>query len=209
MSTTFSVFPSFDKPPTVGAFLASCEQTFHNRCQEVGVLERPKLTLDRIQKNGNERIPFSPSDLMEWSPQVYAWLEIEGVQGGTDIYYRENDSFTVDWWRGAISDRPNNIKAHILEDCLDPGFHWKFRRSAGQSGAVNILYGLAAGCLGEISSGAVFSDDGAWVHSRLPMLGTQLVDEYMRPWAINDVKFSGWANRCITALKTELSSPSI
>ena len=205
MSTTFSVFPSLEKPPTVGAFLASCEQAFHNRCQEVGILERPKLMLTRVQKNESGRIPFSSSDLMEWSSQGFAFLEIEGVQGGTDIYYRDNDNFTVDWWREAISRRPNNIKAHVLEDCLNPGYHWRFRRSAGQSGAVNILYGLAAGCLGEMSSGAVYSDDGAWVHSRLPMLGTQLVDEYMKPWAIKDVKFSGWANRCISALKTELS----
>ncbi len=205
MSTTFSVFPSLEKPPKVGAFLTLCEQAFYKMCQEVGIHERPKLTLVRIKKNESERIPFLPSDRMEWSSHVYAWLEIEGIQGGTNIYYRENESIDIDWWRDAISDRPKNIKAHILEDCLKPGFHWTFRRSAGQSGAVNILYGLAAGCLAEMSSGAVHSDNGAWVISRLPILGAQLIDEFMRPWAINDVEFSDWANRCILHLKNDLS----
>ena len=203
MSTSFSVFPSNKKAPVVGDFLALTEDVFHQRCQEAGVEERPKLSLFLNHKDKESRTSFTTSDFMEWSTHEYAWLSIDGVEGGTSIYYRENNELDVLCWRDAIGSRPKNLRAHDLENCLIPGFHWRLRRSAGQSGSINILYGLAAGCLADVTSGAAYSDDGAWDHDHLPMLGTQLLDEYMRPWKTTNPAFSNWAQRSLEGLKSD------
>lgn len=206
MSTVFQVWPSKDGPITTEQFLAELEPIFWKRCAENGVDTRPKLEMHLCDRKSEARVSFLGQTHFQWHDSKYVSLSIKGLSGATQISLRENDHDDVEYWRTtAISNRPRGIKVHELEACLKPGFHWSFRRSAGQSGTVNILYGLAAGCLASLSGGYVFSCDGAWDYNRLPMNGTQLLDEYMRPWKVIDTKLRDWSERCSTSMREELA----
>jgi len=77
-------------------------------------------------------------------------------------------------------DRCKLIKPKI-EACLSQKYCWNFRRSAGQSGAINILYGILSGSIATITEGIVFSDDCAWDYDRMPIQGNEFLKTYYRP----------------------------
>ena len=56
---------------------------------------------------------------------------------------------------------PKALKSYQVESCLQAGHYWTFN-SNGLGNLGSLLYGLAAGCLAELTNGLVNSIDGAW-----------------------------------------------
>lgn len=141
-----------------------------------------------------------------WSDSCYLWVGIDGLAGGTDGYYLQNDELDYQYWREDIIplDRCAPIRDE-LETALQIGHHWNFRRSVGQPGVVNILYGLLAGSIGNLTGDFIFSDDGAWDYQRMPIRASDFLTSYFRPNKETDTEIRRWAIRSIDCARKELA----
>ena len=93
-----------------------------------------------------------------------------------------------------------------MQKCISVGHHWNFRRSAGQSGAINILYGILSGSLAILTEGVVFSDDSAWDYNKMPIEGERFLENYFRPAKETDPETRRKAIDSIKWAKEELAA---
>lgn len=207
MSTTFEVWPRSSQIPKTGLVLDRVQEVFAVRCYEMGIKNVPEVCghLHARFDNAILEEPMDATDDFSWHSDNYLWLFLKDHPGGTDVNFRENNDLDIECWNSDVIPKHNNAwTIPALQDCLKPGYHWSFRRSAGQPGVINVLYALAAGCLAELVEGAVYSSDNAWDYDKLPMTGIQALEELMRPRTSGE--FSQWASRSEEDMRRTLSS---
>lgn len=145
-------------------------------------------------------VKFNINDKLIWNDDSYAWFFIRGVGGGTDSYFYKTTEFDKETWKEELD---TNIKAQQLHDTINRsmriGYNWSFRRSAGQSGIINLTYGLIAASLAEITDGFIYSDDDAWDYNCFPALAEDFFGWYFKP------EFAGkndkvWVQDCIKSI---------
>lgn len=183
MSTTFSVFPGNDYIPIYYDILKQTQSElnkFVNRyveqCTELSIVLKLKC------KSDDRDIMFNMSDPFKWSDDHYLWIQVKGLEGGSDGYFWENDEIDEEYWHEEIIPAEGNKQLQKkYNQCISIGYHWHFRRSLGQPGLINVLYGTISGVLARITEGIIFSDDSAWDYERMPIAGIQFLESYLHP----------------------------
>jgi hypothetical protein len=206
MSTTFDIFPESTEIPSFRHMMEYSTTEFHRFLMNVDIRHTPRLRFRLFTKEGDEEHPIDITDPFTWIDEYYLWIQVDMIAGGTDGYFWENDEIDYEYWRDDIipMERCQGIRDH-LERCLLPGYHWNFRRSAGQPGCINILYGIVSGCLATLTNGVVYSDDSAWDYQRMPMLGKEFLDTYFDPQKETNAETRDMALRSIQRAHKELS----
>jgi hypothetical protein len=182
MSTSFNIYPGETNIPTFREVFEACTKEFHTYLNDVGIGTQPTIEARILTKKGNKEISFHLNDLFKWEDDQYLWVQVKGVDGGTDGYYWLNDQSDLDYWNEDIilMERCEPIR-DLLKNCISHGYHWHFNRSVGQPGVINILYGILSGTVATITKGIVFSDDTAWDYQRMPIKGKEFLENYYRP----------------------------
>jgi len=144
-------------------------------------------------------------DSMNWPDDSYAWFAVDNVVGGTDAYYDSVDELTREVWADYLKQDRLNSLSETVNQCLAVGHYWTFRRSAGQPGVINLVYGLLAGSLAELTDGIVFSDDSAWVWDLLPIAGDEFLKRYFATGGTSNAEAEEWTKRCLGWIPQELS----
>ncbi|MGV6853079.1 MAG: hypothetical protein ACWA5R_13000 [bacterium] len=182
MSTTFDIYPGEAGIPTFKEVFERCTKEYHSYLKDVGIQRKPQIEAQILTNEGNKKVIFNINDPFKWDEDHYLWVQVKGIAGGTDGYFWQNDQSDYDYWNEDIipMDRCLPIR-ELLEECISHGYHWNFRRSAGQPGVINILYGILSGTLAAMTKGIVFSDDTAWDYERMPIKGAEFLENYYRP----------------------------
>ncbi len=205
MSTTFEVYPATHELPTFAALIDATLPRLHKRLARNGIDARPQIDV-RIQKNRNHKhVAFDLSDPCKWPGTTYAWFEIAGVSGGTDAYFEPIDELTNDVWDDYLKDDQFRPYADHAKKCLAIGHCWSFRRSMGQPAIINLMHGLLAGCLAQLTNGLIMSDDSAWDRSLMPATGPEFLDFYFVTHRTTDADCKEWAARCMNAIAGEIA----
>lgn len=84
---------------------------------------------------------------------------------------------------------------------LNIGYSWTVKRTMGQPAIVNLYYGYLAITIAVLTDGIVYSDDGAWDYSCLPIEGKVFEEEYLNLNKISDVKFKENIGKWLHELK--------
>ena len=205
MSTTFDILPSCKEIPSFSDVLIRCSQNFELYLKRVEIHKSPKITFTILSKEFNKSIPFNFKDPFLWEGGTYLWVEVENIVGGTDGYYWENEDLDYNYWRNEIIPKKDKPEREHLNKCIETGFHWNFRRSAGQVGTIDILYGVLSGTLAELTNGIVYSDDSAWDYQRMPIKGQEFLSSYYIPEKEIDNEMKERATKCIEWAKEELN----
>lgn len=179
---------------------------FHRFLTSIDIRKKPSLSFCLQNKEDDKELSIELDDPFKWDDDEYLWIKIEKVPGGTDGYFWKNDDLDYEYWRDDIipMDKCKDIRDH-LKKCLLPGYHWSFRRSAGQPGCINILYGIVSGCLATLTNGIVYSDDGAWDYQRMLISGKDFLYTYFDPQKETNTETLTFALNSINWAKKELS----
>jgi len=182
MSTTFNIYPGNSTIPTFKDVLEACTNQFHLYLEKVGIQRQPELEVRVFTSKGNNEVTVNINEPFKWEEDQYIWIQVKGIDAGTDGYFWLNDQTDFEYWQEDIipMKRCENIK-DLLTACISQGYHWQFRRSAGQPGVINILYGILSGTLASLTHGVVFSDDTAWDYQRMPIKGQDFLENYYFP----------------------------
>lgn len=204
MSTTIEVLPGSAVLPTCAALLdltwRRLEERLGSRAQRLHLIGE---LLDGEGKADRRRL--APDFRLRWEEDFYAWFSVRGVPGGTDAYFDLLDDEDRSYWLEVVSGR-NAALAERIRRGVEIGHRWWFRRSAGQRGTTNLVYGYLAAALAELTDGVVFSDDSAWDYERFPALPTDFYTWYFDPQMAIDPEYGEWAARCLAGMEEDLST---
>ncbi len=208
MSITLEVWPRSTQLPTTEIVLDHVRAKFLERCQRIGIKKVPDIALELYSKLGSgfKAQPWTADQEFHWWREDFVWLHAKGHDGGTNIRYRENTEFEVEYWNKdvvACQNRTWSIPA--LLDCLKPGHHWSLRSGAGNTGAGHILCAIAAGCVADLTNGAVWSGDGGLPKNQGPMTGREALSTLMNPRARFSREYRRLAADVENALINELT----
>lgn len=205
MSTTFDVYPGALTIPTFEEVLSLGTENFHKFLASQQITARPKLEVRLFQKRGDTPIPLDLTSPATWSEEHYAWFHVAGVlERGTDVYFGQNSDFDENFKHEEIQTQENLLGTAQVQACLSVRHHWWFRRRAGASGTVSLLFGILAASVAKLTNGLVHSSDGAWDISMLPATPDDFLSFYFLP------KYAGaereWVRERLDSLAKELAS---
>jgi len=215
MSTTIEIIPIETGEITYGQIIQIGERNVNTFLASIGIENKIKLSVNLHDNDEKYVNNVSLNDKFNLKANEYAWFYIAGIPGGTDAYQRiiEDKEIDIDnpWWRFDEMESNNKTIDEIrnkLEKAKKINRYWYFRRSAGQRGTIALSYGLISAAVAELTSGILWSDDGAWDYERFPAESREFLLWYFRPdKALKDGN-GEWAKRCIEGITEDLKNYS-
>ena len=214
MSTTFEVIPGASSYVTFGDLISASETNLFKSLSTMGIQREVKL-FGELHFDTIRRVA-EPGERFAWPHDMYAWIGIEGVDGGTDvecgtISLSFNDPsdpmdpwFSLTEFEGALGSEAEAFRETLVQ-AKERDIKWTFRRSAGQSALTSLSYGVIAATLADLTGGLVASFDCAWDSAAMPNTGSDFLESYMNPSRTISPEFADWAERCIHSIKREFS----
>ncbi len=213
MSTTFEVIPVETDSITFRQVLELSERRINSFLKEINSDFEIRLNVT-LHDNGEKYVNEIDMDSkFEWKENEYIWFNINGVAGGTDVYCEEIKDSEIDpqnpWWR--FDEMVSNNKTISdfelkIEKSKSLNRYWWFRRSAGQPGIINIVYGLISASLAELTHGFVWTDDGAWNFEKFPAEPNEFYKWYFKPEFEDHCDSKEWAERCLEGIEEEIKT---
>ena len=123
---------------------------------------------------------------MTLKESYYTVFNLNG-EGEVYVFYHKLTEIDKDFWNEEIR---GNKHAQSMKEKVDTnleiGYSWSVKRTMGQPAIVSLYYGYLAIGIAILTDGLIYSDDGAWEYSRLPILGEDLKTEYLSIKNISD-----------------------
>jgi hypothetical protein len=205
MSTTLEVYPKLSKIPSFRELLDLSSVRLGEYLSDQGISAHPIINVDLC---GDQSSPSDLDSPAMWSDVEYAWFYVKPAPGGTDAYFESNEeSGGYEYMDGEIETHiPAAERKTLIYECLSNGYHWRFRRSAGQPAIINVAYGIIAASLAELTEGFIYSIDSAWDYDRFPATAQEFFSCYLRPDKAISAGHAEWAARCIEHLAEEMKT---
>jgi hypothetical protein len=217
VATTFDVYPGPRPIPSLTELLARSSEHLNEFLRGVGLdqsvhieaylhhLDPADLVMYEGEKDPRPAdmvVPFDGDSALWPEEDHYMWFTVPPAIGGTDAHVSRVDRHI---WDGEIAaEERGRMSEPRIRQCLEAGYWWWFRRSAGQPGIINLAYGLIAGSLAELTSGFIYTDDNAWDYALFPAEATDFLGWYFRPEFAVSHESRTWAERCIAGFEKDL-----
>lgn len=203
MSTTFEVYPGNEYIPLFSELLYDAEKEVNGYLRGIDVHKNIKLNAELQTIAGHIKTPVQSTSRLKWEDSFYAWFYIKGIPGGTDAYFYRHDELYIDFLSEELSHNPNFKKyGQIVNNTIKLGYHWTFRRSAGQPAMIALCYGFLAAALAKLTGGVLHTDDGAWDYEKFPADPDEFIKWYFRPEYAARQEDADFAGRCIASIKS-------
>jgi len=202
MATTFDVYPRLAEIPPFRDILDLSTHRLCERLKELEIDSVPAIQVNLHSTNPDTVRAVDVRTPARWGDSEYAWFFVDAMPGGTDAYFRSVGQSDREVWADENLDEHLLLqeRAALIRACLDNGYYWYFRRSAGQPAIINLAYGLIAASVAELTNGFIYSDDGAWDLERFPAIPEEFYTWYFRPEMALDPDSKEWAERNINHL---------
>lgn len=165
MSTNFEVLPTRKKKIECSELINSSMDLFNRFLEKENINTKLEITVKEVV---NDKIDFTPRYLIS-EESKYTLLEVD-KQGELYIFFNRTSEMDKDFWKKEIE---CNIKAKNLQkkiECnLETGFSWIIKRTMSQPPIVSLYQGCLAIAIAKMTDGVIYSDDGGWDYSLLPM----------------------------------------
>lgn len=198
MSTTFDVYPLLKVIPSYQAIIEIAQYRLHQFLSVYSIELKPTIGLSLRKEETHDEIALDIQKPAQWDTYYYAWFYIHGVAGGCDAYFCEVNDLEREYWEEEIQ------RKEYIENCLQNGYYWMFRRSVGQPAIINLTYGIIAGALAQLTNGLINSLDSAWDYQRFPATAEEFYSWYFHPDKAMNPEKREWAERCIELIDSEL-----
>jgi hypothetical protein len=204
MSTNFDVYPCIEYIPTYKEILNLANKNLKSFISKLGISSDISLNVELYSINDNSKIDFNIEDKVILNEEMYAWFFIKDIAGGTDLYYFKITGLDKDAWQ---EEYITNSKVRLFKSNIDKsielGYHWSFRRTAGQPGIIHLSYGLLAASLAQLTQGFLYSDDGAWEYSYFPAFPDDFFEWYFNPEFISQNSEKDFVVNSIESIKSQ------
>lgn len=210
MSTTFEVYTPTKIVPSFNDILALSNKYLAEKLESHGIDGDYIIDVSGRKLYTHDYVLFDKTRPAIWSKnEEYAWFTVNKQPGGCDAYmYNFSDycGLRLEAWNSEfeLNERAKKMESQMRK-CLDTGFFWAFRRSAGQPAIIHLSYGLIAAAFAELTEGFIYSSDGAWDCAMFPTTAKHFLKNYFDPhYPVPD--HADWAKECIESIRNEESA---
>ena len=200
MSMSFEIFPTTQKKPNCDEVIRCSVDLFNEFLRKENISQ--KINITAIEVTANNEIYTNPTSLV--LKENYHTVFNLNKEGEVYLFYHELTDLDKDFWADEIQ---GNNRAHSIKEKIDAnleiGYYWSVKRTMGQPAIVSLYYGYLAIAIGILTDGIIYSDDGAWDYSILPISGKDLKTEYLNIKNVSDTLVKDNVEKWLGELKGE------
>lgn len=192
MSTNFEIFPTTNKIP-------KCEDVINNSIKIFNeCIKNEKITYDLKIESHNNAPQNQDSKYITTYEATCTVFNLNDI-GEIYVYYNRLLDIDTFFWNEEFQSNKNALKLkHKIEKNVQIGYSWIVKRTIGQPALINLFYGCIAIAIAHLTDGVIYSDDGAWDYSQLPIESHELEKLYLDVSKINDIdiicNINNWLN---------------
>lgn len=198
MSMSFEIFPTKKRKPNCDEIIKYSVELFSEFLKKKKISQGIDITTREV--TADNVVHTNPISLVlkEDSHTVFNLNE----EGEVYVFYHELSDLDKDFWKEEIQENENaqSMKEKI-DTNLEIGYFWSVKRTMGQPAIVSLYYGYLAIAIAILTDGIIYSDDGAWDYSRLPIEGNVFKTEYLNIENISDAMVKDNAEKWLSELK--------
>ena len=198
MSMSFEIFPTTKRKPNCDEIIKYSVEL----CVEFLKKEKISQGIDITTKEvtADNVIHTNPISLV-WKENSHTVFNLN-KKGEVYVFYHELTDMDKNFWKEEIQENEN---AQSIKEKIDAnseiGYFWSVKRNMGQPSIVSLYYGYLAIAIALLTDGIIYSDDGAWDYSRLPIEGNVFKTEYLNIENISDAMVKDNVEKWLGELK--------
>lgn len=198
MSMSFEIFPTKKRKPNCDEIIKYSVELFSEFLKKKKISQGIDITTREV--TADNVVHTNPISLVlkEDSHTVFNLNE----EGEVYVFYHELSDLDKDFWKEEIQENEN---AQSMKEKIDTnlkiGYFWSVKRTMGQPAIVSLYYGYLAIAIAILTDGIIYSNDGAWDYSRLPIEGNVFKTEYLNIENISDAMVKDNAEKWLSELK--------
>lgn len=176
MSMSFEIFPTQKKKPDCDEIIRYSVELLSEFLKKEKISHEISITTREI--TADNEVYTNPISLV-LKDNYYTVFSLN-EEGEVYVFYHELTDLDKDFWDEEIQ---GNKNAQSMREKIDAnlkiGYSWSVKRTMGQPAIVSLYYGYLAIAIAILTDGIIYSDDGAWDYSRLPIEGNVFKIEYL------------------------------
>ena len=198
MSMSFEIFPTTKRKPNCDEIIKYSVEL----CVEFLKKEKISQGIDITTKEvtADNVIHTNPISLV-WKENSHTVFNLN-KKGEVYVFYHELTDMDKNFWKEEIQENEN---AQSIKEKIDAnseiGYFWSVKRHMGQPSIVSLYSGYLAIAIALLTDGIIYSDDGAWDYSRLPIEGNVFKTEYLNIENISDAMVKDNVEKWLGELK--------
>lgn len=204
MSMSFEVFPTKKKKPNCNEIIKYSVGLFSEFLKKEKILREINITTREIITSreviSDNEINTNPISLVleENHHTVFSLNE----EGEVYVFYHKLTDLDKVFWDDEIQVKKitQSMQEKINEN-LKIGYSWIVKRTMGQPAIVSLYYGYLAIAIAILTDGIIYSDDGAWDYSILPIEANIFKGEYLNLKQVSDTMVKDNVERWLSKLK--------
>lgn len=183
MSTNFEIFPTNKKIPECEEIIKYSVRLFDKFLQRKNILHN--ITVAVREVSIDNKVNISPIFLV--SKETFHTVFNLNREGEAYVFYHQLTELDREFWNEELQVNKNAWRLKEKIDAnLDIGYSWSVKRTMGQPAIVSLYYGYLAIAIAVLTEGIIYSDDGAWDYSCLPVEGIIFEEDYLNLDKISD-----------------------
>lgn len=198
MSMSFEIFPTKKRKPNCDEIIKYSVELFSEFLKNEKISRGIDITTREV--TADNAIHANPISLVlkENSHTVFNLNK----EGEVYVFYHELSDLDKDFWKEEIQENENaQFMKEMICTNLEIGYFWSVKRTMGQPAIVSLYYGYLAIAIAILTDGIIYSDDGAWDYSRLPIKGNIFKTEYLNTENISDAMVKDNVEKWLGELK--------
>lgn len=198
MSMSFEIFPTKKRKPDCDEIIKYSVELFSEFLKRKEIAQGIDITTREVTADNTVHTNPNSLVLKEDSHTVFNLNE----EGEVYVFYHELSDLDKDFWKEEVQENKNaqSMKEKI-DTNLEIGYFWSVKRTMGQPAIVSLYYGYLAIAIAILTGGIIYSDDGAWDYSRLPIEGNVFKTEYLNNENISDAMVKDNVEKWLGELK--------
>lgn len=179
----FEIFPTTKKKPNCDEIIKYSVELFSEFLKKENISHEIDITSKEI--TDDKKIYLNPTFLV-LNENNYTVFNLN-KEGEVYVFYHESTDLDKDFWTEEIQENKHAqfLKGKI-EANLEVGYSWSVKRTMGQPAIVCLYYGYVAIAIAILTDGIIYSSDGAWDYSKLPIEAKTFRKEYLNIKSISD-----------------------
>lgn len=198
MSMSFEIFPTKKRKPNCDEIIKYSVELFIEFLEKEKISQGIDITTKEV--TADNVIYTNPISLV-WKENSHTVFNLN-EEGEVYVFYHELTDLDKDFWKEEIQENEN---AQSIKEKIDAnseiGYFWSVKRNMGQPAIVSLYYGYLAIAIAILTDGIIYSDDGAWDYSRLPIEGNVFKTEYLNIESISDAMVKDNVEKWLSELK--------
>lgn len=198
MSITIDVFPIQYEIPTYRELTEKVNSRLKEFFDRYNIKVEPKLKIELVNKV-EQKINFDFDTPIQFENETYCSIQLNNYSSVCFLYFNITQKIDREVWEDEIEDREKaRVLKREIEKSLKTGHYWTIKRYSDTDLAVDLVYGIVAGSIAELTNGIIHSYDGAWEEKLFPVFYDDFFMHYFRPESTKQEEFKEWSLEVIS-----------